>query len=814
MAINYYCSIALQGSNLEFNKNQLIQPVIENSASQPASPVQGQMYFDTTVGDKKMYFYDGAAWVEMDGSGSGVASLTINNALSTYVDLTNSGTAENPILDADLNATGTASNATFLRGDNVWATPAGAYTSWSLEGDTGSAINITDGLRVDFTGGTGIATEVSAGTPNKLNIDLANTAVTPGAYTNASITVDQQGRLTAASSGTAPVTNVTAGAGLVETGAATTPTISVDYVGTGNVIDAAPDGTNIATVDKILYEDASDTTVKEIAVSSLIALGFSSWSISDGTSSTTVSNGQTVTIEGRAANSSTAGISVDENTRAIKLDLSLTDINAVTSTAVTSDLIGVTSANANFRIGIDDLHLNQFGAAESAISMGGNQIDNLADPTAAQDAATKAYVDGLVSGGLTFKGTFRADTGAIVSGVNSGSQLYNCPGGAGTRVAVAVGDYYIVATAGGSFYCSGSTLDIGDSIIATTAASADSSTAAGWSIVQSDEGVSTFQGTFGTFLSGTNISTPTAGDINIGNIDLNATGSASSATFLRGDNVWATPTNTVYTAGIGLSLSGTVFNANVDGTNSVAANASSTTTARTYKVQVDSSDKLVVNVPWSDTTGAVTSVDKSADNNRKGIFVDPTTGAVKVGLDIIGQANLTGISNSDDFIVYDASTTTNKRVGFDVIKAAVPNQTITLSGDVEGSGTTAITTTITADAVEASMLNNNVISGQTAIGTVAATDELLISDAGTIKRADVSQLADVIHAANGFAATITAFGTVTHNLNSFDVVVQLYDDTTKETVQACVDRTSVNAVAVSGNSFPAGDIRVLVSKVS
>ena len=555
----------------------------------------------------------------------------------------------------------------------------------------------------------------------------------------------------------------------------------------------APNGSNIATVDKILYEDASDTTVKEIAVSSLIALGFSSWTISDGTSGSTVSNGQTVTIEGRAANSSTAGISVDENGRQVNLDLSLTDINAVTSTAVTSDLIGVTSANANFRIGIDDLHLNQFGAAESAISMGGNQIDNLADPTAAQDAATKAYVDGLVSGGLTFKGTFRADTGAIISGVNSGSQLYNCPGGAGTRVAVAVGDYYIVATAGGSFYCSGSTLDIGDSIIATTAASADNSTAAGWSIVQSDEGVSTFQGTFGTFLSGTNISTPTAGDINIGNIDLNATGSASSATFLRGDNVWATPVDTVRAAGIGLSLSGNTINANVDGTQSVAANASSTTTARTYKVQVDSSDKLVVNVPWSDSNTGLTSVGITETGNALTITNTPLTSN--------GNINIAGAGSSSQYIDGDLNLQTFPTIP----QGDVTGVSASTSNDELGIKVASPSGPVPVVGLD--------IKGLADIGTAASSDRLAIYDVtGDVnKYATVSSLAPLIRKANTFAATITSFGTVTHNLNSFDVIVQLYDDTTKETVQACVDRTSVNAVAVSGNSFPAGDIRVLVS---
>ena len=52
MPINYYCSIGMVGSNIEMNKNQLLEPVIENSASQPSSPVEGQMYYDTTVGDK------------------------------------------------------------------------------------------------------------------------------------------------------------------------------------------------------------------------------------------------------------------------------------------------------------------------------------------------------------------------------------------------------------------------------------------------------------------------------------------------------------------------------------------------------------------------------------------------------------------------------------------------------------------------------------------------------------------------------------------------------------------------------------------
>ena len=807
MAINYYCSIALQGSNLEFNKNQLIQPVMENSAAQPASPVEGQMYFDTTVGDKTMYFYNGSAWIEMDGTGSGVTSFT--NANGTFISATTANTSATGAVTMgtiDLSASGSPDNTKFLRGDNVWATPAGAYSSWSLEADSGTAVDITDGLRVDFTGGTGIGTAVASATPNTLTINLANTAVTAGSYTNASLTVDAQGRLTAASSGTAPVTNVTAGAGLVETGAATTPTISVDYAGAGNIIDAAADGTTIVTADKILYEDATDTTVKEIAVSSLIALA--------------PNTQETYTLPVAAGGGNSAVLNLTAGGSGSGVKSSVTILGTTNETQISES----TGNNGSITIGLPNsvvlataLTINGSGA--SALNIGSGKAQTAATVGADPDATltTKGYVDGLVSGGLTFKGTFNATTGAIVSGGNSGSNLYTCPGGAGTRVAVAVGDYYVVAT-GGSFYCSGSTLDIGDSIIATVARAANASVVGDWSVVQSDEGVVSFTNANGTYVSASTVNSNATGAVTMGTIDLSAVdGTSGTGTrFLSKDNTWDVPSyTTARAAGIGLSLNGNTIDANVDGTNSVAANASSTAAGRTYKVQVDSADKMVVNVPWSDTTGAVTSVDESTTNNQKGIIVNPTTGAVKVGLNIVGQTELTSLVAADDFLVYDASTTTNKRVGFDVLKAAVGgNETITLSGDVSGTGDTSITTTIGADKVLGSMLNDNVISSQTAITTVVATDELLISDAGTIKRADVSQLADVIHAANGYAVTLTSFGNVTHNLNSFDVVVQLYDDTTKETVQACVDRTSVNVVAVSGSSFPAGNIRVLVSKVS
>ena len=93
-------------------------------------------------------------------------------------------------------------------------------------------------------------------------------------------------------------------------------------------------------------------------------------------------------------------------------------------------------------------------------------------------------IGGGSSGGLVFRGTFDASTGAIASG----GSLYTCPaGGSGGTVDTAIGDLYIVTTAG-SFFCSGTSLNIGDEVICTTAALAGFDDVNNWNAVASGSG--------------------------------------------------------------------------------------------------------------------------------------------------------------------------------------------------------------------------------------------------------------------------------------------------------------------------------------
>ena len=51
--------------NLDLTKNQVLNIALHNLASAPSSPVQGQIYYNTT--DKAVYYWDGLVWVSVSG---------------------------------------------------------------------------------------------------------------------------------------------------------------------------------------------------------------------------------------------------------------------------------------------------------------------------------------------------------------------------------------------------------------------------------------------------------------------------------------------------------------------------------------------------------------------------------------------------------------------------------------------------------------------------------------------------------------------------------------------------------------------------
>ena len=95
-------------NNIDLVKNQLLNAVFQNLAVAPSNPVEGQFYYNTA--DKKMFYYNGTAWVDTTyllpiasatvlggvkiGSGLAIDGNGVLSATGTDVDIINNLTSD------------------------------------------------------------------------------------------------------------------------------------------------------------------------------------------------------------------------------------------------------------------------------------------------------------------------------------------------------------------------------------------------------------------------------------------------------------------------------------------------------------------------------------------------------------------------------------------------------------------------------------------------------------------------------------------------------------------------------------------------
>ena len=816
-------------NDIDLNQNELIDAVIENQTGDAGAGtgIDGQLYYDTT--DDVLKVWTGAAWTSV---GSDTYTLTGTGSTNTTAKIRLSdGTTNN---DVAVNGTGSVTvtqlnNVLTINGtDNqgVTSITAGA-------GITGSNLSsASPTIDVDYAGSDNVILSAADGTA--VTVASTDRIIINDSDDNDNVKYVNISQITAAIGG-GTVTSVTAGTGMTQSGTSTiNPTlnvigssgilanadnIAIDYTATG-IINDANSGTSITLLDadEFLFEDVSATASVAVKRGTLSQLKTYIGAVTGVTSVNFKTDGTALNVNSNTVTGSgtMTGIWQGSSAQYVRGDGDLAtfptigdgQIDGRTSGLGISGTMGATanqSGNTTFTVTSNAVAASTPSTLMYRDSSGFGYVDTPSSGDSSEKIATTAFVQASLTGLLEFKGGFNASTGAIVGGGNLTS--------GGTRVAVEVGDYYVVTVAGNFFGNAATPLTPGDSVIVQDAAAAGASVEGDFIVVQSDTDLAT-NSTVGLMYinpTGTGItSNISSGAATLTNTDkgssqnifknvasssgtavadnnndtLTIVGAGGASTAVSGDILTITSANdnTEYTAGTGLTLSGTVFNANVDGTQTVAASASSTTALRTYKVQVDSGDNLVVNVPWSDSNTGLTSVGITETGNALTITNSPLTSN--------GNINIAGAGNASQVVLGNLTLGTYTTGTVTSVATTGP---IT-GGTITGSGTIGISNA-TGSAVGAAR-----VSAGTGISVAVSSGNFTVTN--TQNNSD-----------NTYAVTITDTATISHGLASSDVMVQLYDITTGMTVYADVDRISATQVTITFGSTPTNSIRVLVQKI-
>jgi hypothetical protein len=739
-------------SSINLNQNELQFAVIQNLGTVPTTSTEGQIYYDTVT--DKLQLKTAAGWVPI-----------------------NSGT--------DLNTTYTLATA-----------------------PTGTAIRLTGS---DST--TNDVTLTGAGSVTVTRTSATQLTITGGA------------------SGT--VTSVAAGTGISVTGTASvTPTVNILYAGASNAILAATAATPFGE-DTLWFSDATDSTIKKALISSFPGFG------ADGT----VTN-----VTGVNSTFVSTSVATGTTTPAITVSLSATgtpsattflrgDNTWATASNYTGWILGATSGSAETISSGEQVYFQEGTGISTTVSnaLGINYI-SIANTGVIQVSAgsnitiTGTNANRIISSTDQYQGTVTSITLAAGSGTGTAitsSGTFTFAGGTGITTSVTGTTVTINATNAGTVtsitagtgLTGGTITSTGTIAVNYTGASnivnvATAVTAVGGdSVLIHDFSSGNAAKALISSISLSQLGLPTA-DLSIGTFKLtdvvNPTAAQDAATKAYVDTTFAGSGALIYQGGYNASTNTPNLDVPPTGTINKGFTYTVTVDGVFFGEQVRVGDLLIANINTPTVLADWTRVQNNIDIASTTVAGIASFAAASFAVSAAGEVTIKNggvILGTQTTGSYNPTvgTTASVNIGNNTTSGIEVFNTVSLTNGVITAYTTEYIQSSTTVNPGVILIATDVEATAGSVTTKAVTPAQLISNATTVANTAITS--------REFKQTISASGTVTHNMGSFDVIVQLYDSVSMETVFADVVRTSSNAVTVTFGAVPTNPIKVLIIKI-
>ena len=782
-SIKYLQNIDLHGSQLQ---NAVVQPV----GSSPTVYGNGQIYYDTGV--HKLFLRANGAWVAIQSGTEANTTYDLSGVGSTN-GLAGSDGSNDDVLIVGAGTVGVTRSGNTL---TVTGTDSAAGTVTSVSGGTGITISgsatVTPTVNIDY-----------AGTDNAI---LAASAATPvGAdtlwFSDAGDNTIKKSLLSNfpgfGADGT--VTSVGSGAGLTGGTITGSGSLAVDYAGTDNVVLAAGDGTSVTLVDgdDFLFSDATDNAAKygnlsqlktyiNAAAGSVTSVGVSGGSTGMSFSNSPITSSGTMTMSGT-----------------LDVDNGGTGLSSYT----TGDILYASGASTLAKLAI--------GSAGQVLKVSSGGIVEWA-----ADTNTGLTSVGITETGsaLTISNTPLTSNGNInIAGAGSASQvilgnltLATLPVDGVTSIGITPGTGLDVSnspiTSSGNI---GITLDLSELTTVTTIDPAADflvgvDGTANEKILYSNVHLNQWGAAEDVVNIGSNklinVSNGTASSdgVNLGQVQSLVAG---VGVFQGGYNA-ATNSPAIAGASNTALTTGDFFVVTTDGT--IAFNGSS--------VAVEVGDMIYANSNISASSNPAATAYSIVIQDQNIAGVGATDGGTEKGVAGFSSASFAGTANG--FITIKAGGISDAQL------ASTFNKIIGTDSDVDTSGIQVVDQINLTDGVVTSVSIRSLPDATVGARGVAETATQAEVDAGTagaqlmVTPATLKSHIDAQSYAQDWPSSDASSESVTHSLGTLDVVVQVYEKSTGNTVFCGVERNATNQVTITtSGTTTANTLRVLVQKI-